>query len=160
MLRRCADKQLWRRIGHYVGEARALERLDGVRVVGIDETSLRSGQNDITVVHALATKRLLFATEGRSHQAVLDFVADLKVHGGDPAQVRHVCMGMSAAYALGVAKALLQAQISYDRFHVIAMAMEAMDQVRRQEMADDPTRIPLFGGVNSPSCGIFCTGSG
>ena len=149
-LLRCADKQLWRRIEHYVGQARALERLDGVSVVGIDETSLRRGQHYITVVHDLQAKRLLFATQGRSHQTVLDFVADLKAHGGDPAQVRHVCMDMSAAYALGVAKALPQAQISYDRFHVIAMAMEAMDQVRRQEMADDPTLVRQALGGRAP----------
>ena len=42
-----------------------------------------------------------FATEGRDHQTVLDFAADLKAHGGDPAEVRHVCMDMSAAYAKG-----------------------------------------------------------
>lgn len=137
----CADKQLWRRIEYYVGQARTLEPFSGVRIVGIDETSLRRGQNTITVVHDLEAKRLLFATEGRTHQTVLDFVADLKAHGGDPAEVRHVCMDMSAAYALGVTKA----QISYDRFHVVAMAMEAMDEVRRQEMADEahPVRAAL-----------------
>ncbi len=59
-------------------------------------------------------------------------------------------MDMSAAYPLGVAKALLQAHISYDRFHVIAMAMEAMDQVRRQEMADDPTQVRQALGGRSP----------
>jgi transposase len=149
-LLRCADKQLWRRIEHYVGQARALERLDGVSVVGLDETSLRRGQHYITVVHDLVAKRLLFATEGRSHQTVLDFVADLQAHGGDPTQVRHVCMDMSAAYALGVTKALPRAQISYDRFHVVAMAMEAMDQVRRQEMADDPTQVRQALGGRAP----------
>lgn len=144
-LLRCADKQLWRRIEYYVGQARALEPFSGVRIVGIDETSLRRGQNYITVVHDLEAKRLLFATEGRTHHTVLDFVADLKAHGGDPAEVRHVCVDMSAAYALGVAKALPEAQISYDRFHVVAMAMEAMDEVRRQEMADEahPVRAAL-----------------
>jgi transposase len=51
----------------------------------------------------LLRKRLLFATEGRDHHSVVDFVADLKAHGGDPAQVRHICMDMSAAYAKGAA---------------------------------------------------------
>lgn len=31
-----------------------------------------------------------------------------------------------------------QAQISYDRFHVIAMTNEVMDGVRRQEMSTKP----------------------
>jgi transposase len=141
LLLRCADKQLWRRIEFYVRQARALEVFADVQIVGVDETSLRRGQNHITVVHDLDAKRLLFATEGRSHQTVLDFAADLKAHGGDPAEVKHVCMDMSAAYAKGAALVLPQAQISYDRFHVVAMAIEAMDQVRRAEMAQDAPAV-------------------
>jgi transposase len=95
----------------------------------------------ITVVHDLGAKRLLFATEGRSHQTVADFAADLKAHGGDPAAVRHVCMDMSAAYAKGAAMALPQADISYDRFHVIAMALQAMDEVRREEVRRQPQAV-------------------
>jgi transposase len=140
-LLRCKDKQLWRRIEFYVDQARALESLEGVQLVGIDETSLRRGQHYITVVHDLDAKRLLFATEGRDHQTVLDFAADLKAHGGDPAEVRHVCMDMSAAYAKGAALALPQAAISYDRFHVIAMAVQAMDEVRREELRTEPEEV-------------------
>jgi len=148
-LLRCADRQLWRRIEHYVEQARALEDFSGVQIIGIDETSLRRGQNYITVVHDLDAKRLLFATEGRDHQTVLEFAADLKAHGGEPAQVRHVCMDMSAAYAKGVALALPAAQISYDRFHVISMAIEAMDQVRRAEMQDDAAAVRLALGAGA-----------
>jgi len=147
-LLRCADKQLWRRIEFHVGQARALESFADVQVVGIDETSLRRGQNYITVVHDLDAKRLLFATEGRDHQTVLEFAADLMAHGGDPAQVRHVCMDMSAAYAKGAGLALPDALISYDRYHVVAMAMEAMDQVRRTEMADDARAVRSALGRN------------
>lgn len=147
-LLRCDDKQLWRRIEFYVGKARELESLKGVTVIGIDETSLRRGQDYITVVHDLEGKRLLFATEGRTHQTVLDFAADLKAHGGDPAEVEHVCMDMSAAYALGAAKALPKAQISYDRFHVVSMALEAMDHVRRAEMASDGAAVREALGDN------------
>lgn len=140
-LLRCSDKQLWLRIEFYVDQARALEDFSGVQITGIDETSLRRGQDYITVVHDLNAKRLLFATEGRDQQTVVDFAADLKAHGGDPAEVRHVCMDMSAAYAKGVGLALPNAAISYDRFHVVAMAIDAMDQVRRAEMRDEPDAI-------------------
>ncbi len=140
-LMRCTDKQLWRRIEFYVGQARAQEVFDAVEIVGIDETSLRRGQHYITVVHDLHAKRLLFATEGRDHQTVLEFAADLKAHGGDPSQVRHVCMDMSAAYAKGTGIALPNAAISYDRFHVVAMAIEAMDKVRRAEMREEPGAV-------------------
>ena len=147
-LLRCSDKQLWRRIAHYVSEARALDDMSQVGIVGIDETSLRKGQNYITVVHDLDVKRLLYACEGRDHQTVVDFADDLTAHGGDPAQIKHVCQDMSAAYAKGVALALPQAQISYDRFHVIAMANEAMDGVRRQEMSTQPQAVKDALGDN------------
>jgi len=67
-LLRCKDKQLWRRIEHYVNAARKLDDMSKVKIVGIDETSLRKGQNYIAVVHDLQEKRLLFACEGRDHQ--------------------------------------------------------------------------------------------
>ena len=141
VLLRCADKQLWRRIDHYVAQARALDDMSAVQIVGIDETSLQRGQSYITVVHDLDTKRLLFATEGRDHQTVVDFAADLKAHGGDPERVRHVCQDMSPAFAKGVGLALPNALISYDRFHVVAMANKAMDQVRQAEMRDDAPAV-------------------
>lgn len=140
-LLRCADKQLWRRIEHYVEQARALDDMSSVKIVGIDDTSLHKGQSYITVVHDLDAKRLLFATEGRDHQTVVDFAADLKAHGGDPEAVQHVCQDMSAAYAKGVAMALPNAAISYDRFHVVAMAIDAMDKVRQAELRDEPQAV-------------------
>jgi transposase len=140
-LLRCADKPLWRRIEHYVEQARARDDMSTVQIVGIDDTSLRRGQHYITVVHDLDAKRLLFASPGRDHPTVLDFAADLKAHGGDPAHVRHVCQDMSAAYAKGVGLALPNALISYDRFHVVAMANEAMDAVRQAEMRDDAPAV-------------------
>ena len=147
-LLRCTDKQLWRRIEHFVGAARQLDDMSEVKLVGIDDTSLRKGQNYITVVHDLDAKRLLFACEGRDHTSVLDFAAELKAHGGEPEQIRHVCQDMSAAYAKGVGMALPQAQISYDRFHVVAMANEAMDEVRRAEMGSQPQAVKEALGDN------------
>ena len=147
-LLRCADKQLWRRIEHYVDQARALDDMKTVKIVGIDDTSLHKGQSYITVVHDLDAKRLLFATEGRGPLTVVDFAADLKAHGGDPQAVLHVCQDMSAAYAKGVGIALPNAAISYDRFHVVAMAIDAMDKVRQAEMRDEPGAVATALGTN------------
>ncbi len=148
-LLRCSDKPLWRRIEFYVKQARAQDDMSAVHTVGIDETSLRRGQHYITVVHDLPAKRLLFATEGRDHHAVLEFAQDLKAHGGDPAAVRHACQDTSAAYTKGVGMALPVAAISYDRFHVVKMAIEAMDEVRRSEWRDQPQAVhEALGGAD------------
>jgi transposase len=133
-LLRVAAKRLWTRISVYINAARAQDDMSQVRRIGVDETSVRKGHEYITVVHDLAAKRLLFACPGRDHATLAAFAQDLTAHGGDPARVEHACMDMSAAYTKGVTQALPKASISYDRFHVIALANEAMDAVRRDEM--------------------------
>lgn len=146
-LLRVAAKRLWTRIEHYVKAARAQDDMGGVRLIGIDETSMKRGQEYLTVVHDLEAKRLLFATPGRGHETVAAFAQDLTAHGGAPEAVEHVCMDMSAAYAKGVGEALPTASISYDRFHVVALANEAMDAVRREEMRNSPTAVREALGV-------------
>jgi len=138
---RVASKRLWRRIEHYVGEARAKDDMSGVRQVGVDETSVKRGHAYITVVHDLDAKRLLFACAGKDHETVEAFALNLTAHGGNPEAVAHVCIDMSAAYAKGVGESLPAAAISYDRFHVVALANEAMDEVRRQEMREQPKAV-------------------
>jgi len=140
-LLRVAGKQLWTRINHYIKAARIRDDMSGVRKVGIDETSVKKGHEYITVVHDLEAKRLLFACPGRDHETVAAFAQDLTAHGGDPEAVEHVCMDMSAAYTKGVGKSLPQAAISFDRFHVVALANEAMDAVRREEMRTQPAAV-------------------
>lgn len=144
---RVKSKRLWRRIEHYVGVARAKDTMGGVKVIGIDETSIRSGQNYVTVVHDLEAKRLLFLTEGSDHKTVAAFKTDLIAHGGDPDEIEHVCMDMGAAYIKGVTEVLPEAEISFDRFHVIAMANKAMDEVRSAEMRDQPRVVRAVVGT-------------
>ena len=94
---RVRDKQLWRRIEHCVSQARKKQDMSKVRIVGIDETSLRRGHDCVTVVHDLDAERLLFCSVGRDHQTVQAFAQDLHAHGGEPTAVVHACMCMSAA---------------------------------------------------------------
>jgi hypothetical protein len=62
--------------------------MNGVAVVGIDD--LWRGQDYVTLVHDLEGKRLLFMIEGRKQGTVIDFKADLIVHGGVSTQVRKI----------------------------------------------------------------------
>lgn len=147
---RVRDKQLWRRIEHYVSEARRKQDMSRVRIVGIDETSLRRGQHYVTVVHDLDAKRLLFCTEGRDHKTIQAFAQDLQAHGGEPAAIAHACMDMSAAYLKGTSAHLPNALVSYDRFHVVKLAGEAMDEVRAEEWNTERERVAAELGHLTP----------
>ena len=147
---RVRDKQLWRRIEHYVTQARRKQDMSKVRIVGIDETSLRRGQHYVTVVHDLDAKRLLFCTEGRDHKTVEAFAQNLRDHGGEPTKIAHACMDMSAAYLKGSAAYLPNALVSYDRFHVVKLAGEAMDEVRTEEWKTEQARVEQALGHLTP----------
>lgn len=147
---RVRDKQLWRRIEHYVTQARRKQDMSGVRIVGVDETKLRVGQDYVSVVHDLEQKRLLFATHGRDHTVLQEFAVDLRAHGGEPTAIAHACMDMSAAYRKGVDLYLPNAQISYDRFHIVKLAGEAMDEVRSAEWKNESERVRQALGDMTP----------
>lgn len=137
-LLRCSDGALWRQIDAHVGAARERESHAEVRTLGIDETACARGHHYITLVHDLDERKLLFATPGREASCIEAAVADLRAHGGEPEQIKTVCMDMSRAYISGVEAQMPQAAIAFDRFHVIQLANAALDQVRREEVKDEP----------------------
>ena len=132
------DDALWTILDRYVGQARAREDYSGVRRVGIDETAARRGHNYVTFAHDMEAKRLLFGCEGRDQKTVEAFADDLKAHGGDPEQITDASIDMSTAFIAGVGKQLPNAEITFDPFHVIALANGALEEVRRDEVWQEP----------------------
>lgn len=90
------------------------------------------------MAHDIEKKCLVLTCEGIDHQNAVNFALDLQAHGGQPERVVHVCQDMNSAYAKWVAQALAQAQISYDRFNVVATANEVINEVRRLETGTNP----------------------
>lgn len=132
------DDPLWKILHHYVDQARALEDFSLIRQVGIDETAARRGHNYVTFVHDMEAHRLLYGCEGRDQETIQSFTMDLKAHGGDPEHITDASIDMSKAYIAGVGKHLPNAEITFDRFHIIQLANQAVDEVRRQEAKDEP----------------------
>ena len=74
--------------------------------------------------------------EGRSSEALGSFAQALREHGGDPAQIQAIAMDMSPAYIKGAAEHFSQARIVFDKFHVMLLAGQALETVRRQLQHD------------------------
>jgi transposase len=132
------DTRVWRIVEHHVHAARAREDFSGVRRVGMDETSAAKGQDYLSLFADLDAGRVLFATEGRDAGTVGRFAADLAAHGGDPAQISTTSSDMSAAFISGIGEHLPNAQLTFDRYHLAAKLSEAVDAVRRAEVATRP----------------------
>ena len=132
------DTRLWRVIHHHVDDARARADHSSVRRVAIDETAARRGHNYITLFVDIDGRRVLFVTEGKDATTVARFADDLEAHGGDASRVKEVSIDMSAAFVKGVEDNLTEAEITFDKFHVVKLVNEAVDEVRRVEVKTRP----------------------
>jgi transposase len=127
----------------YVNEAVSAADLSEVRRVALDETSRAKGQEYVTLFADAdpdpACRRVIFVAEGKEAATVEAFAANLRAHRGRPTQIDSVSIDMSPAFIRGVTDHLPNAQITFDKFHVIAHASEAIDKMRRLEQKLDPS---------------------
>jgi transposase len=112
-----------------------LARLGAPVAVGIDETSFLAATAThptllVTGIVDLDAGRLIDVLPARSAQAVTDWLA------GKPAPWRagiaHVVIDPYQPYATAVAQGLPDARLVVDHFHVIRLANQALDEVRRR----------------------------
>jgi transposase len=125
----------WRTVGQILGrvcdEAREnVDLLDGLRRIGIDEISHRKGQRYLTVVVDHDTGRLVWAASGRDRKTVLAFFDALGQERCK--QIQLVSADMAGWIAGPVAERCPQAVRCVDPFHVIQLATDALDEVRRE----------------------------
>lgn len=128
------DTRLWRMLVRHVKAAYAEADFSSVCCVGVDEMSVRKGHEYISVFADLVRKRVLFATEGKDRETWMKFVEALEAHNGHRHSITQASMDMSKAYQAGVAENCRNAQVVFDKFHVIKNANEAVDKVRRAEV--------------------------
>jgi transposase len=132
------DTRLWRVLHYYVDDAREKADHSQVTKVGMDETSRRRGHNYVSLFVDHDAPRVLFATDGKDASTVNRFKQDLINHGGDPGAIEEMCCDMSPAFISGVKKQFPKAHLTFDKFHVLKIINDAVDQVRREEIKDRP----------------------
>lgn len=120
--------------------ALALDEADfsELRHLAIDETSRAKGHDYLTLAADADRHAVVFVTETREAEAIGRLAEDLRAHGADPEAVESVSIDMSPAYIRGVTEHLPQAEITFDKYHVIAQASRALDATRRREQKTDP----------------------
>jgi transposase len=107
-----------------------VDLLDGLRRIGIDEISHRKGQRYLTVVVDHDTGRLVWAAAGRDRKTVERFLDELGEERCK--QIKLVSCDMASWIAGPVADRLPDAVRCVDPFHVIQLATDALDEIRRE----------------------------
>ncbi len=123
----------------YVNTAVSAADYSEVRRLAIDETSRAKGHEYVTLFADAHERKVLYVAEGRDAATVKGFAANLRTHHGRPTQIESISIDMSPAFISGVEEHFPNAQITFDKFHVIAHASEALTETRRLEQQLDPT---------------------
>jgi len=114
-----------------------LERRDlsGVTAIGIDEVQYGRGQHYLTVVYQLCgdVRRLLYVGQRREKATLNAFLDEMGQEWCEG--IKYVCTDMWRAYLAVVGKRLSHALHILDRFHIVKLLNEAVDDVRKQEAA-------------------------
>jgi transposase len=114
------------------------EQIEQLGILGLDEIALKKGHRDFVVLvtarQAEDQLKLLGVLPDRKLETVEKFL--LTIPERLRATVREVCIDMYEGYASAVKKALPQARIVADRFHVAKNYRDCADQLRIEAQRD------------------------
>ena len=136
----------WRTVGAIVARVGAdidlhVDRLEGLRRIGIDEISYKRGYRYLTIVVDHDTGRLVWAAPGRDDATLHRFFDEL---GNERAAlITHVSADMADWIARVVCNRAPNAIRCADRFHVVAWATDALDVERRRAWNQATGRVSI-----------------
>lgn len=108
----------------YINELERTVRFDTPKWMGIDEIHLIKPRGVITNIENNTVVELL---ANRNKETVIKYLSQLNGHE----QIQYVTMDMWRPYKDAVEDVLPQARIVIDKFHVVKMANEALERVRK-----------------------------
>ncbi len=105
--------------------------LKGLRVLAVDEISIRKGQSYLTVVLDFLTGRVVFVGKNRKAKTLKRFFNQLSI--SQRKKIEAVAMDMWDPFIKAVKDKLPRAKIVFDLFHVVANFGRVIDKVRNHE---------------------------
>ena len=97
----------------------------------------RRGHDDISLFVDMARRKVMYVADGKDAATVKAFAEFLEAHGGKREAITDASIDMGAAFEAGIKENFPNAEITFDKFHVIKLANDAVDQVRREEARND-----------------------
>ncbi len=133
-----SNYKIWKILEKYIDATLILNDYSEVTAIGLDETSAKKGHNYISIFVDLNSKKTIFITEGKDSKTVEKFKEDFEAHNGKSENIKNVSCDMSPAFIKGVNENLPEAEITFDKFHIMKVINKAVDEVRREEQKETP----------------------
>jgi transposase len=133
---RVGGKRIFGIVRRHVSHALSTQELSIVKELSVDETSTKKGHNYFTILADREAKKVVGISLGKDKEAFAHALIDMEVRGADRKAVEAVTMDMSKSYISAVKDYMDQADIVFDRFHIVKKLNEAVDEIRRTEQKE------------------------
>lgn len=132
-----SNGRLWRIVKRYAKEYVESLEFSKVKRIGLDETS-KKGHDYLTVFVDLDTSKIMYIADGKKGSTIDEFRDFFTERNGVLENIEVVTCDMNMGFTTGIKKAFKNAKIVYDKFHVIKIINEALDDVRKEELKKEP----------------------
>lgn len=145
--------RIWRLVRHSARKLVEGMDLSHVTAVGVDEKCFSGHDAFVTVFADIVRHRVLFVTPGKGSGAVGEFRDFLTEHGGRAANIADFTCDFGAAYVSGIGRYFKRARITFDRFHLVKLANDAMNDVNfgKMKLAVNRMKVKYMMARNSGS---------
>ena len=106
-------------------------QLTELKYIGVDEVARAKGHDYMTVVYDMVSGHLIWVETGRTADVFSSFLKQLSVTTAN--EIKAVAMDMGPAYQKSVRDCLPNADVVFDRFHVMLNYSKAIQNQRRIE---------------------------
>ena len=130
------DKRIARIIRRHVSQCLSSQEIGEVKELSVDETSRRKGHNYFTIMSDREAKKVVGVGIGKDKEAFAHALVDLEIRGGSREAIRSITMDISRSYIAAASETMSQADIIFDRFHIVKKLNEAVDKIRRREQKE------------------------
>ena len=105
--------------------------LTGLKYIGVDEVARAKGHDYMTLIYDMVTGQLIGVETGRTADVLISFLSQLP--SSTAQKIQAVAMDMGLSYQKAVRTCLPNADIVFDRFHVMQNYSKAVKNQRRIE---------------------------
>lgn len=141
------DTRLWRIAHHYAAKAITALNLKSLKVIGLNETAPKRGNNYITVFidQGRSDKPVIFATPGKGKECLTKFCSFIEAHKGHPEYIVEVVCDLSPAFLSTVEQKFKAASVTVDWLYVVQVFIRAVDDVRKLKTRQSNCRTTPAG---------------
>jgi len=107
------------------------EQLSGLKYIGVDEVARAKGPDYMTVIYDMVEGHLIGVETGRTADVLITFLNRLPKETAD--NIEAVAMDMGPSYQKAVREVLPNADIVFDKFHVVKNYSDVIKNQRRIE---------------------------